>query len=66
MGFRFQKRISLFPSIRLNLSKSGASVTLGKPGLSMNLGKGGATDTAPKRKKVNGCHSEEVDTWNSF
>lgn len=43
MGFRFQKRISLFPSIRLNLSKSGASVTLGKPGLSVNLGKGGAT-----------------------
>ena len=43
MGFRFQKRISLFPSIRLNLSKSGASVTLGKPGLSVNLGKDGAT-----------------------
>jgi hypothetical protein len=66
MGFRFQKRISLFPGIRLNLSKSGASVTLGKPGLSMNLGKGGATGTAPKRKKVNGGYSEEVDAWNSF
>jgi hypothetical protein len=43
MGFRFQKRISLFPGIRLNLSKSGASVTVGKPGLSVNLGKDGAT-----------------------
>jgi Protein of unknown function (DUF4236) len=43
MGFRFQKRISLLPGIRLNLSKSGASVTVGKPGLSVNLGKDGAT-----------------------
>jgi hypothetical protein len=43
MGFRFQKRISLLPGIRLNLSKSGASVTVGKTGLSVNLGKDGAT-----------------------
>jgi hypothetical protein len=43
MGFRFQKRISLFPGIRLNLSKSGASVTFGKHGLSVNFGKDGAT-----------------------
>ncbi len=43
MGFRFQKRISLLPGIRLNLSKSGASVTVGKSGLSVNLGKDGAT-----------------------
>lgn len=43
MGFRFQKSISFFPGIRLNLSKSGASVTVGKPGLSVNLGKDGAT-----------------------
>ena len=43
MGFRFQKRISLLPGIRLNLSKSGASVTVGRTGLSVNLGKDGAT-----------------------
>ena len=43
MGFRFQKRISLLPGIRLNLSKSGASLTVGKTGLSLNLGKDGAT-----------------------
>ena len=43
MGFRFQKRISLLPGIRLNLSKSGASVTVGKNGLSVNLGKDGST-----------------------
>ncbi len=43
MGFRFQKRISLLPGIRLNLSKSGVSVTVGKPGLSVNLGKDGTS-----------------------
>jgi hypothetical protein len=43
MGFRFQKRINLLPGIRLNLSKTGASVTVGKTGLSVNLGKDGAT-----------------------
>lgn len=43
MGFRFHKRISLFRGIRLNLSKSGASVSVGKPGLSVNLSKDGAT-----------------------
>lgn len=43
MGFRFQKRIRLLPGLRLNLSKSGASVTVGTPGLSVNLGKDGAT-----------------------
>ena len=43
MGFRFRKSINLFPCIRLNLSKSGASVTVGKPGLSVNLGEDGAT-----------------------
>lgn len=43
MGFRFQKRIRLLPGIRLNLSKTGASVTVGKTGLSVNLSKDGAT-----------------------
>jgi hypothetical protein len=43
MGFRFQKRITLLPGIRLNLSKTGASVTVGKPGMSVNLGKDGAS-----------------------
>lgn len=43
MGFRFQKRIRLLPGIGLNLSKTGASVTVGKPGLSVNLSKDGTT-----------------------
>ena len=38
MGFRFQKRIPIFPGVYLNLSKSGVSVSLGGHGATMNLG----------------------------
>lgn len=41
MGFRFRKRFKLAPGIRVNLSKSGASLSLGKPGSTLNLGKRG-------------------------
>ena len=37
MGFRFQKRIRIFKGLRLNLSKSGSSWTVGRPGASVNL-----------------------------
>ena len=38
MGFRFQKRIPIFPGVYLNLSKSGVSVSLGGHGATVNLG----------------------------
>lgn len=41
MGFRFQKRISILPGVRLNLSKSGASWSVGPRGASVNIGKRG-------------------------
>ncbi|ARU15921.1 hypothetical protein A9D14_06655 [Croceicoccus marinus] len=41
MGFRFQKRISILPGVRLNLSKSGASWSVGPRGASINIGKRG-------------------------
>ncbi len=37
MGFRFQKRIRIFKGLSLNLSKSGASWTVGGPGASVNV-----------------------------
>jgi hypothetical protein len=37
MGFRFQKRIRIFKGLTLNLSKSGASWTVGGPGASVNI-----------------------------
>jgi hypothetical protein len=33
MGLRFTRRVSLFPGLRVNFSKSGASLSIGKRGL---------------------------------
>ena len=43
MGFRFRKVIRLGPLLRLNLSKSGLSTSVGKPGASINMGPRGTT-----------------------
>lgn len=37
MGFRFRRRIKLLPGIRLNISKSGLSTSVGEPGTTINL-----------------------------
>ncbi|ANI99095.1 hypothetical protein A8O14_02695 [Polynucleobacter wuianus] len=37
MGFRFQKRISISKYLRLNFSKTGASISIGKRGLDLNI-----------------------------
>ena len=45
MGFRFRKTIKLFPGIKLNLSKSGISTSIGVPGATINIGKRGTRGT---------------------
>ena len=40
MGFRFQKRFRLFPGVRINLSKSGVSTSIGVRGARMTFGRG--------------------------
>ena len=49
MGFRFRKRIKLFPGAWLNVSKSGISTSIGGKGLTVNLkdGKTKTTISAP-------------------
>jgi hypothetical protein len=37
-GVRFQKRVSVLPGVKINLSKSGASTSIGGKGASVNLG----------------------------
>lgn len=37
-AIRFQKRVSIFPGLRLNFSASGMSATIGVPGASVTLG----------------------------
>jgi hypothetical protein len=46
VGFRFQKRISILPGVRINLSKSGVSTSLGPRGADVNIGKDGITANA--------------------
>jgi tetratricopeptide (TPR) repeat protein len=46
MGLRFYKSIRLGKFIRLNISKSGLSATLGRPGMNVNIGRAGARVTA--------------------
>ena len=36
--FRFRKTFRLMPGIRLNLSKSGVSTSIGRPGATLNVG----------------------------
>ena len=43
VSFRFRQSVKLFPGVRLNLSLSGLSVSVGGPGATLNLGpRGGA------------------------
>lgn len=42
MGWRFRKTIKIAPGIKINLSKSGFSTTVGTRGASVNYGKNGA------------------------
>ncbi|CAM3529493.1 DUF4236 domain-containing protein [Halomonas lysinitropha] len=41
MGFRFQRRITLAPGIRLNLSKRGLGLSVGPRGASLSVGQSG-------------------------
>jgi hypothetical protein len=45
-GLRFQKRLTILPGLRINLSKSGVSASLGPRGADVNIGKGGVTANA--------------------
>ena len=46
MGFRFQKRLNILPGVRINLSKSGVSTSLGPRGADVNIGRDGITTNA--------------------
>ena len=37
MGFRFRKRLRIFPGLRINLSKKGGSLSVGGRGATINL-----------------------------
>ena len=45
-GLRFQKRLQVLPGMRINLSKSGASASVGPRGADVNIGARGITTNA--------------------
>ena len=45
MGFRFSRRIKIAPGVRLNLSKSGVSTSVGRKGAWMTFGSKGTRST---------------------
>ena len=45
MGFRFRRSFRLAPGIRINLSKSGSSLSLGRRGATLNFSKRGTRAT---------------------
>lgn len=45
MGLRFRRRVRLAPGLRLNLSKRGASVSVGEHGATLNVGRRGKRAT---------------------
>lgn len=45
MGFRFRRSVKLFPGVRLNLGKRGASVSVGPRGAKLTIGPTGTRAT---------------------
>lgn len=45
MGLRFRKTIKLFPGVRLNISKTGLSTSVGPRGMTTNFSRRGARTT---------------------
>ncbi|MBS0471131.1 MAG: DUF4236 domain-containing protein [Proteobacteria bacterium] len=46
MGWRFQKRISILPGVRINIGKRGVSTSVGPKGADINIGRHGVTTNA--------------------
>ena len=45
MGLRYRKSIKLVPGVKLNISKSGISTSVGKPGNTVNISRRGVRST---------------------
>lgn len=64
MGWRFYRRFRVFPGLRLNLSRSGISTSIGPRGAHITIGHGkvretvGLTGTGLSYTHVEGTHQE--------
>ena len=58
MGFRFRRSIRLLPGVRINLSKTGPSLTAGVRGVTTNISSKGMRNTASLPGTGLSCVSE--------
>ena len=61
MGLRFRKSIKILPGVKLNISKSGASVTLGGKGLHANIGTSGKLTGTASLKGTGLSYSKSIN-----
>jgi hypothetical protein len=66
MGFRFRRSFKIAPGLRVNLSKSGGSVSIGKRGATLNVSQRGVQETVgipgtglSYRQKIGGSHETQ-------
>ena len=45
MGWRYRRSVKIFPGLKMNLSKTGTSFSMGRPGATVNFGKRGVRST---------------------
>jgi Protein of unknown function (DUF4236) len=60
MGFRFRKRIKLFPGVHLNVSKRGYSISVGENGLTTNISRRGLRETVGLPGTGISCQTKRV------
>jgi hypothetical protein len=61
MGLRFRKSIKILPGVKLNLSKSGVSVSLGGKGLHANIGTSGRLTGTASLKGTGLSYSKSIN-----
>lgn len=61
MGVRFNKRITIFPWLKANVSKSGVSLTVGPKGKTLSIGSSGVNVNVSMGKGVS--YNKRLITW---
>lgn len=61
MGVRFNKRITIFPWLKANVSKSGVSLTVGPKGKTLSIGSSGINVNVSMGKGVS--YNKRLITW---
>ncbi|MCR4995398.1 MAG: DUF4236 domain-containing protein [Bacteroidales bacterium] len=64
MGFRFNKRITIFPWLKANVRKTGVSLTIGPKGKTLNIGNTGVSVNVNMGKGMS--YNKRLFSWKSL